>query len=246
MKRNRWVVWCVVLITIAIVAISHQSFLPSLPPVQAQSPRSVPTPSPTPAPGRPAAPASPDSPNTPTPSPFPPVPVPPSARPAPAPPASTAPPAKLGGTYADPTGRFRVGVLQDYKVTPLSGSVLIESPDGTVAYTVVPQSQPLGNPIGLIAGYDNSESLAKIATTVFQRGEGFQPSLARPEAGGGAVMDWSGALTIGGNTQPVRGVILVRPATQYILLVLIAATQAGEGQVPGVLSALAASLESMQ
>jgi hypothetical protein len=136
--------------------------------------------------------------------------------------------------------------LKNYKVTPLSGSVLIEAPNGAIAYTVVPQSQPLGNPIGLIAGYDNSEGLAKIATTVFQRGEGFQPAPARLEAGGGAVMDWTGALTIGGTTQPVRGVILIRPTSQYLLLLLIAATQSGEAEVPSALSALASSLEPLQ
>jgi hypothetical protein len=152
----------------------------------------------------------------------------------------------LGGTFTDPAGRFKVGILKDFKVSPLSGSVLIEAPDGNLAYTVVPQLQPLGNPIGLIAAYDNSESLAKIATTVFQRGEGFQPAPARSEAGGGAVMDWTGALTIGGSSQPVQGVILVRPTTQNILLLLIAATEASEAQVPSALAALANSLEPLQ
>ncbi|MDX2241949.1 MAG: hypothetical protein NW224_14785 [Leptolyngbyaceae cyanobacterium bins.302] len=240
MKRNRWLIWCLAALTVMLVAIWHQA-LPNWisPSAQAQSPRPTTSPKSSPAPAVSPAPTAP--------VPIPPVPVAPSVAPAPpAPPASTAPPAELGSTYSDANGRFKVGVLKNYKVSPLSGSVLIESPDGNVAYTVVAQSQPLGNPIGLVAGYDNSEGLAKIATTVFQRGEGFQPSVARLEAGGGAVMDWAGNLTIGGNTQPVRGAILVRPATQNILLLLIAATQAGEAQVPGALSALAKSLEPLQ
>lgn len=240
MKRNQWLGWCFGIVAIALIAISSHALWPALSSAQSPAPRSTPAPAPAASPKAPAAPTPPN----PSASPFPPVPVPPSLQPnPPAPPASTAAPAKLGSTYTDLNGRFKVGVLQNYKVSSLSGSVLIESPDGNVAYTVVPQSQPLGNPIGLIAGYDNSESLAKIATTVFQRGEGFQPAPARLEAGGGAVMDWTGALTIGGNSQPVRGVILVRPSTQYLLLLLIAATQAGEAQVPSALSALAASLE---
>lgn len=160
------------------------------------------------------------------------------------PPASTAAPLPLEGDYRDSTGRFRVGILKGYKVSPLAGSVLIESPDGNLAYSVVAQSQPAGNPIGLGSGL-NSESLAKVAATVFQRGEGFQPGPALAEAGGGAVINWTGSLTIGGNSQPVGGVILVRPAPKNILLLLITATQAATDQVPGAVSALAGSLQAL-
>ncbi|EKQ68303.1 hypothetical protein OsccyDRAFT_2830 [Leptolyngbyaceae cyanobacterium JSC-12] len=239
MKRNQLLIWSLTILSmVVIVLISHSHTFPFLPAI-AQTSKPSPISPPSSPPGSPS-PAS-------SPTPFPPVPVTPSALPSPlAPPASDATPLPLGGTYQDSARRFKVGVLENYKVSPLAGSVLIESPDGSLAYTVVPQSQPLGNPIGLIAGYDNSESLAKIATTVFQRGEGFQPTPARPEAGGGAVMDWTGTLTIGGNAQPVRGVILVRPSAQTILLLLIAATQAGQDQIPGALSALATSLEAIQ
>ncbi len=162
-----------------------------------------------------------------------------------APPASTAPPLPMGSIYQDPSGRFRVGILQDYRVSPLAGSVLVESVDSNLAYIVVPQSQPLGNPIGLSAGYNHSDSLAKIAIAAFQRGEGFQPAPAQLEEGGGAVMNWSGTLTLGGNTQPMSGVILARPSSKYILLMLVAATPAGADRVPGAVSALANSLEPL-
>ncbi len=138
-----------------------------------------------------------------------------------------------------------MGVLKDFKVNPLAGSVLIESADGNLAYAVVTQSQPLGTPIGLSAGYDNSESLAKIARSVFQRGEGFQPGPPRSESGGGAVIDWTGTLTIAGTSQPVGGTILVRPSAKDILLLIITATQAGSNQLPGALSALASSLQAL-
>jgi len=178
--------------------------------------------------------------------PLPQVPVAPSAIPAPsAPPASTAAPLPLSGNYQDPAGRFKVGVLAGYRVTPLAGSVIIEAPDGSVAYSVVAKAQPLGNPIGLITGYDNSESLAKVAIAEFQRGEGFQPGSPRLESEGGAVMDWQGSLTIGNQAQPMSGTILVRPNPQTVLLLMIAATETGQSQLPNALSALATSLEPL-
>ncbi len=166
-------------------------------------------------------------------SPIPPAPV--------LPPASTAPPLPLSSDYRDPSGRFRIGILKDFKVSPLAGSVLIESTDGNLAYSVVIQSQP-SVPIGLSAA-DGGEGLAKVATTVFQRGEGFQPGSPQLEAGGGVVVNWTGSLTIGGNAQPMGGVILVRPSSKTIGLLLIAATQDGSGKVPAALSALASSLQ---
>lgn len=239
-RKQRWMTG-LALLGMAAIALLHLTFstsqLPGDSRVLAQSPQ--------PSPTAPPAASAPNAQTAPA-IPIPPVPIPPSVTPPPsAPPASTAPPLELSGTYEDPAGRFQVGVLSGYKVSPLAGSVLIESPTGQVAYTVVAQSQPFGNPIGLIAGYDNNESLAKIATAVFQRGESFQPAPSRAEAGGGAVMNWTGTLTIGGTSQPIAGVVLVRPNAQNILLLMIAATQTGQDQVPGALSALANSLQAM-
>lgn len=251
--RQKWMIALGFLSAIAIVLagfVPQMSAWKPLAPTQvavAQSPAATPTPQPrsSPSPGgtapTPTAPAP--APNQTT---IPAVPVSPSLLPPPpSAPASTAAPLPLGGTYQDPAGRFKVGVLKDFKVSPLAGSVLIESADGNLAYAVVTQSQPLGTPIGLSAGYDNSESLAKVAKSVFQRGEGFQPGPPRSESGGGAVMDWTGSLTIAGASQPVGGTILVRPSAKDILLLIITATQAGANQLPGALSALASSLQSL-
>jgi hypothetical protein len=160
-------------------------------------------------------------------------------------PASTAPPTPLQGNYRDPAGRFQVGVLKGYTVSPLAGSVLVEAADGNLAYAVVVQSQPTGAPVGLSpAGLEN-EMLLKIATTVFQRGEGFQPGEMRLETGRGVVINWTGNLTIAGKTQPVGGVILVRPSRRTILLLIITATQSGAKRLPGAISALANSLQTL-
>lgn len=192
--------------------------------VQAQTPRTSPIPSPTPSPTPPS----------------------PALTPAPvlAPPASTAPPLTLNGDYRDPSGRFKIGIVENFKVSPLAGSVLIEAADGSLAYSVVVQAQPPGIPIGLSA-IDNGEGLAKVASSVFQRGESFQPGQPQLEAGGGVVINWTGTLTIGGNAQPMGGVILVRPSPKQILIVLIAATQSGAGQVPAAVAAIANSLQSL-
>ena len=239
---NRKRLWLVSLGIISAIALIFSGYHPRQPESAFQVPAAVaqtakPSPNASPA----APPLSPIAP----PSPLPGVPVNPPSSPSFAPPASTAPPLPMGSIYQDPGGRYRVGILQDYKVSPLAGSVLVESADSNLAYIVVPQSQPLGNPIGLNAGYDNSESLAKIAIAAFQRGEGFQPAPAQLEEGGGAVMNWSGTLTLSGNTQPMSGVILARPSSKYILLMLVAATQAGADRVPSAVSALANSLEPL-
>lgn len=196
--------------------------------VWAQSPPSVPT-----VPIVPAPPTTPLSSPTVSSTPLPALP--------PRLPASTAPPLLTSGDYRDPTGRFTVAVLQGYRVSSLAGSVLMESLDGHLAYTVVAQpAASLGPNPGL-----NPEALAQVATIVFQRGEGFQPGTAQPEAGGGIVINWTGSLTIAGAPQPVGGVILARSSARYVVLALVAATQAGATQVPGAVAAIANSLQPL-
>ncbi len=222
MKNRRYRLMILGIVAAVVVAIATNPIL-SPPPSFSQFPPASPSPLPSP----PSAPQ-----------------IPPTLTPPPIPPASKAPPLPLNGDYRDPAGRFKVGILEGYKVSPVTGSVLVESPDGHLAYTVVAQAQPAGNPLGLNPELD-SESLAKIATVVFQRGEGFQPGPTLLEAGGGIVINWTGSLTIGGRSQPVGGVILVRPSPNHILLLLIAATQTGSEQVPGAVSALANSLQAL-
>jgi hypothetical protein len=150
----------------------------------------------------------------------------------------------LQGEYRDPAGRFRVGLLKDYQVSTIAGTGLIEARDGSLAYTVVAQPQSPSTSIGLMAGV-NLEPLLQVATLVFQRGEGFQLGSIQPEAGGGAVINWTGSLTIAGKSQPISGIILARPNPKTILLLLIAATEAGTSQLPGAISALSNSLQPL-
>ena len=198
---------------------------PSLPANRPPIPGASPSPKPT---GSPAA------------SPVPTIPVAPTL-PAPIQPAPTASPLPVNGTYKDPNGRFQVGILQDFRVSPLAGSVLIESRNGNLAYTILalPQSQ-----LGVSGGAISNDDLVKVAQNTFRQGEGFETGEVR-SIPGGLQIDWVGNLTIANRTQNVGGVILARPLKDNVILMLVAATEAGGDQVLGAASALGASLQAL-
>ncbi len=159
----------------------------------------------------------------------------PTQSPVPVAPLPAATPLPTSGEFVDPGGRFRVAILQDYRVTSIGDAVLIERQDGTLAYTALAQPV-LGG--GLIA----PDALAEIAKTVFQRGEGFSPGAAQPIPSG-VQIDWNGSLTIGGNTQLVNGLIVAKPTGANVLLLLIAATESGAETIPNAAAALIDSLQ---
>jgi hypothetical protein len=198
------------------------------------SPTPSPTVSITPVPG-----VSPSPTVSPIPSPTPPaVPV-PLAIPSPAPlapPAPAAPPLPTAGEYKDGSGQFRVATLKGFAITPMAGTFMAESSDGSLAYTVL--SQPLSGTVALSDDY-----LVELARSAFGRGEGFQMGMRQPIPGG-LKLDWTGSLTIGGQTQPMNGAILVKTGgLNRALLLLIAATDAGTDKVPGAIAALSDSLQ---
>lgn len=154
---------------------------------------------------------------------------------------NTAPPLPIAGKHTDPAKRFEIGLLRGYQVTPLGDSVLIESPDGRLAYTVL--SQTAGQ-LGLVSGSVTLDNLAQIARNALQRGEGFQ-SEAPQSIVNGIQMNWTGQLTIGGKTQPVKGIIMAKPGNNSVLLLTIAATEAGAADLPGAIAALGESLQGL-
>lgn len=157
-------------------------------------------------------------------------------------PASISPPLAVSSDYKDPNGRFKIAILKDYAVTPLAGSALMESRDGSLAYTVLVRSQAELALNGTTTFMN--DALAKIAQTAFQQGEGFQTAQWQAIPGG-IKMDWTGSLTIAGKSQPMSGVILVRQLPTDVAMILIAATESAVGQVPGAVSALVDSLQPL-
>ncbi len=152
-------------------------------------------------------------------------------------PLPTADPLPTAGEFVDPRGRFRVAILQDYRVSAIGDAVLIEKPTGSLAYTALAQPAT--------AGFLAPDTIAEMAKNVFQRGENFQAGSLQAIPGG-VQLDWSGNLTIGGSTQPVNGVIIAKPTGSQVLMLLIAATEAGAEKVPNAAAALIDSLQAMQ
>lgn len=146
----------------------------------------------------------------------------------------------LSGDYQDPGDRFQVGILEGYKVSSIGNAPLIESGDGSLAYTVVVLPQVNGQPFDQFV---TDAALAQAAQQVFQRGEGFQTTGFQTVVQGGTLISWTGSLTIGGQTQPIEGVILARQAAGTIFLLLVAATETGVDQVSSAIATLANSLQ---
>jgi hypothetical protein len=195
----------------------------------------IPSPSVSPSPAKPS----------PTPSGVPtvaPIPVSPNLPSVQLPAAPKVPPLPVGGEYKDPGGQFKVGILKDFKVSPLAGSVLIESTDGNLAYTVLVQPQ---TQLGVAGGVLSNDALVKVVQNAFKQGEGFATGDIQLIAGG-LQIDWTGNLTIAGQTQSVGGVVLSRQVRNGVLLLLIAATEAGGDRVLSAASALVDGFQSLQ
>jgi len=140
--------------------------------------------------------------------------------------------------YKDPQGRFEVGILENYKVSAIADAPLIESPDGTMAYTVVVQPK-------ITPEQFSNEALAQIAINQFQRGEGFQPNqlkILEILAPGEILIPWTGRVTIGKKTQPIRGSILVRQNPDKIVMLLLSATDDASQDISTAIATLSDSL----
>jgi len=139
--------------------------------------------------------------------------------------------------YNDAMGRFKVGILDTYQVSSVGPTPLFEAPDGSIAYTVIALPAP---------DRVTDITLIQAATDLFQRGEGFQVVRTRSTTAG-LSLNWTGSLTIGGQTQPMQGSILVQQTEQTpdntVVALLIAATDAGAEQLPAVMDTLGQSLE---
>ncbi len=162
----------------------------------------------------------------------------------PAPPLVQKPlPLPLSSTYRDAAGRFQVGILQGYSVSPLADGVLVEAPTGNLAYTAL--LRPVIDPQGLAEPGLALPILVQTAQQTFQRGEAFQTGSVQVEPDGAAQIPWTGTLTIGGKAQPVQGKILARASPKGALLLLVIATQGAVEQVDGAIAALSTTLQAL-
>ncbi|WP_199249026.1 hypothetical protein [[Phormidium] sp. ETS-05] len=141
--------------------------------------------------------------------------------------------------YQDAKKRFEIGIIQDYKVGTVGEAPLIESPDGSLAYTVVVKPQPTATPLS----YD---ALAQVAVTTFAQGEGFQPGGWQLVAQGEIEIPWTGKLTISKKTKDVGGVIVARQQENNVFLLLISATDGkGKENLTGAIKALAPTFKPL-
>lgn len=239
MKFNRiWFIGLAVVVAIAAIAwgqpfkLAKQSAKPSPSGaiVQAQTPTPAPAESPAPE-------ASPAPAETPTPE----VSPTPETPPAPeiAPPPSTALP--LAETpYQDPGGRFQLGIIQGFNQSVVTGVPLFESPDGQLAYTVSVRPRAADAPL-------REWALTQVAIDTFDRGEGMIAGAYEVVEGelGGAIVPWTGTLTMGRNKQPMQGLLLSRQVTGRLLILAIAATENAASQIDAVYSTLEPTLQAL-
>ena len=153
-------------------------------------------------------------------------------------------PLPIAGAHKDAAGRFQIGLLKGYRVSPLGDSILVEATDGRLAYTVVAQSAAQ---LGFLTGVAlTPENLAQVVRNALGRGEGFQSELPQ-SIENGIQMNWSGTLTIGGKLQPVKGIVIAKPApmSNSIVMLTIAATDLGATDLQSAIGALGESLQAI-
>lgn len=156
-------------------------------------------------------------------------------------PDSAAEPAALviSGNYEDPQGQFQVGIIEGYTVGSAAGAPLFESPDGSLAYSVVAVPVPGGGELSDIG-------LVDLAQSTFGRGEGFQTRSFSPIDGGGLQIAWTGRLTKGAAPPlPITGLIVAKQQGETAYLLIVSATNASAEQVPTAAATLASSLEAL-
>jgi hypothetical protein len=214
------------------------------PPTDLQEASPSPTASPSPA-ASPSPTASPSPAASPTPSPaispspaVSPSPIAspsPTASPTPSPSVPVLPLAEV--PYTDTAMGYQIGILEGYKVTSLAGVTSIESPDGSLAYTVAVRPRVTDNPL-------TEASLAQVAIETFARGEGFVTGQFEPTAGG-VKIPWTGSLTQGENTQLLNGLILSRQVSGKVLVLLVVATEAASDRVDAVFATVTQTLQAI-
>lgn len=154
-----------------------------------------------------------------------------------APPPALAPALPMvSGSFADPQGRFQIGILDGYSVSSAGGSPLFQAADGSLAYTVAVAPLPTAP--------TPDAALIAAAESTFGAGEGFVAGDdVQPIPGGGIRINWSGRLSQGAAPpQPITGKIFARQRREEVFLLLVAATSVAEPQLSDAINALGGTL----
>lgn len=134
-------------------------------------------------------------------------------------------------SYQDPAGRFEIAILPEYKLTPVAGMFVAESPEGDLAYTVAVQPKAADR-------YLDDDKLAQRAVNTFAQGEGF---LAGAFAGNdiGVEIPWQG---IQGKT-PLKGMLFARQTNNSVLVLSLSTTAEDTANIAAILPELSQSLK---
>ena len=207
--------------------------------VQAQTPAAEesPTPEATPAPG-----STPEATPTPTETPTPEVTPSPTETPTPeADPVTQSALPLSEKPYQDPSDRFQVGIIEGFNQSVITGVPLFESPDGQLAYTVAVRPRAADAPL-------REWALSQVAIDTFNRGEGIVTGAyeAVESELGGAIVPWEGALTMGSDRTPMKGILLSRQVPGRLVILAIAATESASEQIEAVYSTLEPTLKGSE
>jgi len=143
----------------------------------------------------------------------------------------------LAGNFDDPQGRFQIGIFEGYQVSRAGNAPLIQSPDGSLAYTVAVAPLPAGAAIATEA------DLVQVTQQTFGQGEGFTTGDVQAIPGGGIRINWTGRLSQGAAPpQPITGKVFARQRNGSAFLLMVAATADREAQVSDAIVTLGGTL----
>lgn len=143
----------------------------------------------------------------------------------------------LSGNFEDTQGRFQIGLFDGYQVSRAGTAPLIQSPDGSLAYTVAITPLPSG------ANLATEADLVQVTQQTFGRGEGFSTGDVQAIPGGGIRINWTGRLSQGtAPPQPITGKIFARQRGSEAFLLMVAATADRDAQVADAIVTLGNTL----
>lgn len=144
----------------------------------------------------------------------------------------------IAGNFDDPQGRFQIGIFEGFQVNRVGNAPLIQSPDGSLAYTVAIAPLPGG------AAMATETDLVQVTQQTFGQGEGFTTGGVQAIPGGGLRINWTGQLSQGATPpQPITGKVFARQRDSNAFLLMVAATaDREEAQVSDAIVTLGGTL----